>query len=208
MAGRWRLTDDEAAADDSPPKANDKTPKLTVESIDNHVYFYADVDSDRCLALMRSIREIDTRLRNEYTSRSLPEEYPLTPIWLHIHSPGGYLFAGLSIADQLGAIKSPIYSIIEGYCASAATLISLSCTERYIMPSAFVLIHQVSTFAWGTYEQLKDEVHLLDMLMRTLTGFYAKHTKMKEGELKELLQHDSWFNAEQCIEKGLADAML
>ena len=44
---------------------------LTVETIDNHVYFYCGVDGDRCLALLRTIREVDAKLRNERVSRSL-----------------------------------------------------------------------------------------------------------------------------------------
>ena len=105
---------------------------MTVETIDNHVYFYAGVDSDRCLALVRSLRELDNRLRTERETRQVPPEIPATPIWLHINSPGGDLFAGLAAADQIPRIETPIYSVIEGMCASAATLISLACQRRFI----------------------------------------------------------------------------
>lgn len=71
-----------------------------------------------------------------------------------------------------------------------------------------MLIHQLRGGIWGTYAQIKDEVYLLDMLMATLTGFYAKHSKLKEDEIKKLLEHDSWFNAGECLEKGLVDAIL
>jgi len=111
--------------------ANDDKPKLTVESFDNHIYFYANVDSDRCLAMMREIREIDSKLRRERETRDIPNKVELTPIWLHIHSGGGELFAGLAVADQLARIRTPIYSIVEGVCASAATLISMACTKRF-----------------------------------------------------------------------------
>jgi len=189
-----------------PVKADSgNTPKLTVESINNHVYFYAMVDSDRCLALMKSIREIDDQLRNEYFSRELPEDHPYTPIWLHVQSPGGALFAGLSVGDQLKKIKSPIYSIVEGYVASAATLISMSCTKRFIQPSAFMLIHQLSALTWGTYEQLRDDMHLYDMAMQKLVNFYSSHSKLKEDDVKELLKRDSWFNADECYSNGFID---
>ena len=190
------------------PRAEAIVPKLTVETIDNHVYFYATVDSDRSLALIRTIRELDGRLRNEHASRALPDDYPMTPIWLHINSYGGFVFDGLGIADQLKAIKSPIFSVVEGCAASAATLISLPCTRRYITASSFMLIHQVATFTWGTYEQIKDEVKMLDMIMDLLTDFYSAHTKLGRGRIQDLLKHDSWFNAQQCIEVGLVDAIL
>ncbi len=76
------------AARTKPGKNNQReAPRLTVETVDNHIYFYADADSDRCLALMRTVRETDAQLRSEYLSRGL-EGQPLTPMWLHIHSYG------------------------------------------------------------------------------------------------------------------------
>lgn len=207
----WGMTaakgEDESPA---PPKADavTPTPKLTVEVMNNHVYFYADVDGDRCLALMRAIRELDSQFRSEHITRALPDTHPPTPIWLHIYSPGGSLFAGLGVADQLKSIKTPVYSIVEGYCASAATLISMACTRRYIMPSGFVLIHQLSSFFWGTYEQFKDEKNLLDMAMERLRKFYVERSKISEEEITGLLKRDSWFNARQSLEMGFVDHIL
>jgi ATP-dependent protease ClpP protease subunit len=184
-----------------------ETPRLTVETVDNHVYFYADVDSDRCLALIRTIRETDASLRTEYLSRGL-EGMPSTPIWLHIHSYGGDLFTGFSIADQIAMIKTPIYSIVEGICASAATLISMSCTKRYILPSSFMLIHQLSGFKWGTHEQFKDEMTLQNKAMDRLVEFYAKHSQVSETEIRTMLQRDFWMDADTCIKNGFVDEIL
>ncbi|MBZ0277806.1 MAG: ATP-dependent Clp protease proteolytic subunit [Anaerolineae bacterium] len=183
------------------------TPRLTVETVDNHIYFYADVDSDRCLALMRAIRNADTDLRTEHLSRGL-EGTPLTPIWLHIHSYGGDLFTGFSMADQLKMIKTPIYSVVEGICASAATLIAMSCVKRYILPSSFVLIHQLSGFVWGTHEQFKDEMTLQNKAMDRLVQFYAAHSKTGEEQIRSMLTRDFWMDAETCVEMGFADEVL
>lgn len=181
---------------------------LTVERVENHIYFYSEVSSDRCLALMRMVRELDRDLRNEALSRDLPASWPAVPIWLHVHSAGGELLSALGVADQLPRIRTPIYSIIEGYCASAATFIPLSCTRRYITPSAYILIHQLSALALGTYSQIKDEVHLLDMAMERLTAFYASHSKMEREDIREMLRHDSWFDAQECLARGFVDEVL
>jgi len=190
------------------PKADRETPKLTVENIDNHLYFYSTVDPDRCLALMKAIREIDNSLRREYQSRDLPEDFPMVPIWLHVNSGGGSLFDALSVSDQLTLIKSPIYSIVEGYSASAASIISMACTKRYIRPSAYMMIHQFWSFMFGKYEEFKDDMKFQDMLMATLTTYYVDHSKMDSVKVTELLKHDSWFNAEMSLELGLADHIL
>lgn len=178
---------------------------LTVETIDNHIYFYAEVDADRTLALMRAVRELDARLRGEHLSRSLPNEFPPIPIWLHIQSPGGEVFAGLGAADQLAAIHTPVYSIIEGVCASAATLISMACARRYILPNAFMLVHQLSGGIWGTHEQFKDEVLMQKMVMKHVTKFYAERSKLNKAAVREMLKRDSWMDAEIALKRGFVD---
>lgn len=192
----------------STPIGNEHVDPLTVESVYNHVYFYSGVDSDRGLALMRSLRETDNMLQNERGQRQIPSEHPQTPIWLHIQSGGGGVFAGLAIADQLKQIRTPIYSIVEGYCASAATLISMACSKRFIQPSAFMLIHQLSSVAWGTYEQLKDDMHLNDMLMNQLVSFYEKYTNLDKETITEKMKRDSWFNATESLENGFVDEVM
>ncbi len=178
---------------------------LTVESIDNHIYFYSNINSDKCLDLIKRIKELDTTLITELETRSIPVDFPFTPIWLHINSSGGRLLDAFAVVDQIKQTKTPIYSIVEGYVASAATVISMGCSKRFIQPTAFMMIHQLSSVAWGKYEEMKDGMNLLDMAMDALYNFYVDYSKIKKKEIKQLLQHDSWFNANHCIEKGLVD---
>jgi len=188
--------------------SSDVADKLTVEQIDNHVYFYSDVDSDRCLALIRTLRQVDTQLRNERASRNIPNGHPPTPIWLHIYSYGGDLFAGLSMADQMRSLQSPVYSIIEGTCCSAATLIAMSCTRRYILPSSFILIHQFSTAMWGTHEQFKDEMKLQEAALEALVKFYVTHSKAKAKAVRAMLKRDTWMGAAEALEQGFVDEVV
>jgi ATP-dependent protease ClpP protease subunit len=187
---------------------DDSSSGSTVESKDNRVYFYSDVSSEECLKLIRAVREVDIKLRTEHLGRGLDDDHPRTPIWLHIHSYGGELFAGFSIADQLARIKSPIYAVVEGICASAATLIAMSCDRRYIQPSSFMLVHQLWAFAWGTHEQFKDEMTLQNKLMERLVAFYVEKSKVKEDEIRTMLQRDFWMDAETCVKLGFVDDIL
>src|SRR5690606_1568607 len=103
--------------------------------------------------------------------------------------------------DQLKRVKTPIYAIVEGVCASAATLIALSCDKRYILPNSFMLVHQLSTFIWGTHEEFKDEMLLQEKAMERLTKFYVEHSKLNEDEIREMLKRDFWMDAETSIAK-------
>lgn len=192
-------------------KANgDGNKPLTVEVVDNHVYFYADVTGDRTLAVLRDMRNLDHNFLIERKSRSLPDDHPGTPIWLHIFSYGGDLFAGFAAADQIANLNTPVYSVIEGCCASAATLLSMACTKRYILPNSFMLVHQLSTFVWGTHEEFKDEMKLQEMAMERLVQFYVERSggKSDEESVRAMLTHDTWLSPEQALEHGFVDEIL
>jgi ATP-dependent protease ClpP protease subunit len=177
---------------------------LTVEAFDNHVYFYSDVDTDRCLALVKTLRELDNKFRQESSSRNMSGT--IVPIWLHINSGGGDMFSAFGVADQIRQIQTPIISIIEGLTASAATIISTACPKRLVQPSAYMLIHQFSAFFWGKHEEFKDEMQLQEMMMKRIIAFYVSRTKLDEVRLAEMLKHDTWMDAAKAIEYGFADA--
>ena len=194
----------DGAKDDS-DDSNNKV--LTVETIDNHVYFYSEVNSDRCLDLMKQLRDVDGMLRRERLTRSIPHGYPDIPIWLHMHSYGGDLFAAFAVADQIVLFNTPIFSIVEGISASAASIISIACKKRYITPMAHVLIHQFSSFVWGTHEEFRDEMVLQQSLMNKLISFYDTHTRMGRNEITEALKRNTWLSADQCLALGIADEL-
>jgi len=144
-------------------------------------------------------------LRSEAISRGVDTP---TPIWLHINSYGGSLFTAFSVADQIALLKTPVYSIVEGICASAATLISLSCAKRYILPNSFMLIHQLSSFMWGTHEQFKDEMEVQQKLMTRLVNFYTSRSKATEEQLRAMLTRDYWMDADEALNLGMVDTIL
>jgi len=191
------------------PQANsDDSKELTVEVVGNHVYFYADVDPDRTLALMKAVRELDARLRSEHISRAMPEDAAPVPIWLHVQSWGGESVAGLAAADQLSAVKTPVYSVVEGMCCSAATFISCACEKRFITPRSFMMIHQLHGSFEGKHDELEDIQRFYDAVMEQVVKFYLGHTKMAEEAIREALKRDTYLDAQRCIDQGLADAIL
>lgn len=181
-------------------------PKPAIEVLDNHIYFYSDITPDQAVQLVRLLKEFDNRLRSEQISRDT--DFVSAPIWLHISSGGGYLFEAFAVADQISRLGTQVYSIVEGYCASAATLISLACDRRFITPNSFMLVHQFSGGMWGKYEELKDHLAFGDMAMKRLVKFYAEKTGLKKKKVRKLLERDSWFDAKGCKKMGLVDEVL
>ena len=75
--------------------------------------------------------------------------------------------------------------------------------------NSLMLIHQISSsMLYGKYHEFLDEVENQNLLMKKVKSIYKKKTKLKEKQLNEMLQHDLWLNAEQCLEYGLIDKIL
>jgi ATP-dependent protease ClpP protease subunit len=175
----------------------------TADKDKNHIYFYTDVDQSTCLDLNRKIND----LNKELLKYSI--EYDCEPpnIYLHINSNGGCLLSALGTVDTIRNSRVPIVSIIEGCAASAATIISMACHKRYITANSFMLIHQLSTSAYGKYEEIKDDFMNDTKFMERLYSLYRTHTKMTDTKIKSIMTRDIWWDSDECTENGLVDAI-
>jgi len=176
-----------------------------LETVDNKIYFYAEIHRDKVLQLNRKIRELNNRMSRQKDQLSLQEDIP---IHLYINSFGGSIFSGFSAMDALIASELPVVTIVDGVCASAATFLSVVGTKRYITTHSYMLIHQLSSFHWGKYEEFKDNMKNLEKFMALIKGIYGKYTKMPEEKLEEILKHDIFLDAEECLKYNLVDEII
>lgn len=169
----------------------------------NHVYFHSEVNRETIFELCNLIKEAEEE--NIITSHKLNID-PI-PIYLHINSMGGSVYAGFMAIDIIKACKVPVYSISEGAVASAGTLISVVCNKRFIRPNAHMLIHQLSAGCWGKMSEIEDEYKHLEELMKKIKDVYIEHASIPKKELTELLKHDIWLDSDKCIKYGLVDEL-
>jgi ATP-dependent Clp endopeptidase proteolytic subunit ClpP len=177
-----------------------------MEVEENRIYFYCPVGEQEALELNHVLRRLDVEM--QYLSMRLG--CGVVPIHLHIHSPGGSLFSGLSIVDTMLRCKTPIHTYVEGSAASAATFIACCGTKgyRHIGKHSFMLVHQPQIEWAGKLDEFRDEIKNQKELFEKILQIYLDRTNFGREELEELLQHELWLNADTCIEKGLADGIF
>ena len=171
---------------------------------DNHIYFYNEVTRETIGELINIINEVE----QENKIMSFKMKIPDIPIYLHINSYGGCIFSAFNIIDTIKSCSVPIYSIIEGCAASAATLMSVVCDKKYIRKNAYMLIHQLSSGCWGKMCEMEDEIENLKDFMDKIRNIYIEHTSIPKKELNELLKHDLWLNSNKCIKYKLAEELM
>ena len=175
----------------------------TIRVVENTIYFYGDVTESNALELNSTLHAVDKKLQ---LSGQFLDMTPI--IKLHINSYGGSLFAGLATVDTIRNLNAEVHSIIDGAAASAATIISCSCSKRYMGKYSKMLIHQLSSGMYGKYNELEDDMENNKHLMETIKAIYKEHTKVPMKKLNEILKHDLWFDSKTCLDLGLVDEVL
>ena len=173
-------------------------------SMNNNIYFQDEISLDTADYLKKELREMEEHLLHVASKYSM--EAP--PIRLHITSGGGSVIAAYSIIDCMGELKVPVHTIVDGFAASAATLISVHGTKRFIKKNASMLIHQVRSGMWGKMAELEDDYKNIKKIHERIKDIYEEKTKLKRNELVKILKHDLDWDAEECLERGLVDEII
>ena len=182
-------------------RLNGKLKEGNIVSNDNHIYFYSEVTKKSIYGLITEIRNVTENMLE--IGHRLSIDPP--PIYLHINSYGGSIFACMAAIDVILSNSVDVYTIVEGCLASAGTLISVVGKKRFIRKHAHMLIHQLNTTFWGKMQEFEDEMDNLKRLMKLIKNIYTEHTSVPKRKLDEILKHDLWWDADTCIKYNLVD---
>jgi ATP-dependent Clp endopeptidase proteolytic subunit ClpP len=169
----------------------------TISSFSNHIYFNDDINNNTAFKLNNALRLMEAKLKTLNIDN--------IPIYLHLTTNGGIIHSAFSIIDCMNSISLPIYTVIEGFVASAGTLISVSGEKRYISKNAYVLIHELRSGIWGKMSELEEEMTNIKKIQEHLTNIYLEKTSIKKKKLNRILKKDVEWNAEEALEFGIAD---
>jgi len=181
-----------------------KTDEKHISVHENKIYFYSNVNRESVVELNKKIGEIESKSLT--LSNNLDISPP--PIKIFINSGGGSITAGISSMDTILRTKVPVHTYVDGFCASAATFLSIVGTKRFISKNSYMLIHQLSSQFWGKYSELEDQKQNLDLMMDTIRNTYKEYTKVPTEQIDEILKHDLFWDAETCKTLGLVDEIV
>jgi ATP-dependent protease ClpP protease subunit len=174
------------------------------ETTTNDIYFYGPVSQRSCFELKNMLKNMDFKM----SSLHLQYKIDPPPIHLHIQSQGGSLYHTLYIIDLIQNMNTPVYTYVDGFAASAATLISVVGKKRYMTKHSLMLIHQLSGSDSGKFNELQDQMNNMKVLMNIIVEIYLTHTNVTNTTLNYLLQKDLWLDAETCLKYGLVDEII
>lgn len=142
--------------------------------------------SDELKALGENIKEIEVR----------------------INSPGGDVFEGWAIHARLKQHPAKVTVYVDGIAASIASIIALAGDKVIMAEGSQMMIHSAWTMAAGNARDFDKVVDRLLTIDDQLISAYVKKTKKSRSEIKDLVEAETWFTAEQAVEAGLADEIF
>lgn len=131
-------------------------------------------------------------------------------IIVHINSGGGDVFAAVAIYTRLKEHKAKITVKIDGWCASAATIIAMAGDSIEISVGGIFMIHDPAAGILGYYkaEELKKIADELETIKQSIVNCYMTVTDKSEDEIKSLMTKETWFTGEEAVEAGFCNEVM
>ncbi len=140
----------------------------------------------------------------------LSREDPDKDINLYINSPGGSVYAGLSIYDTIQMIPNDVSTYSVGLSASMGVVLLTAGAKgkRYALPSSTMMMHSVSGGGGGTMADVEINFKEMQRINDRLAKIMAHHTGKTLAKIRKDEDRDFWMDAEQAVKYGLVDEVI
>lgn len=135
------------------------------------------------------------------------KEYKNSDINLHINCVGGDVFDGMAIYNILKKRTAKTTVYIEGIAASMGSVIALAADRVVMAENSLFMIHNAWGGAMGEAKEMKKTAALLDKISGEIADIYVKKTNLPLDRVKEMMDEETWLNADEALELGFIDSI-
>ena len=134
----------------------------------------------------------------------------VSEITVRINSGGGDVFAATAIFTRLKSHSARITVIIDGWAASAASIIAMAGDVIKIPAAGCLMVHDPALTLWGRFDaedfaRFKNE---LEVVKNCIVNAYVMKTGKTKEELAALMAAETWLTGEEAVEAGFCDEIL
>ena len=124
---------------------------------------------------------------------------------LHINSPGGLVFDGITIFNLIKQHPATVTTYIDGLAASIASVIALAGDKVVMAENALFMIHKASGMVYGNSDDMRGFAKKLDKVNTSIASTYISKTGKDEAEINEMMKVESWLSAQDALGLGFID---
>jgi ATP-dependent Clp protease protease subunit len=140
----------------------------------------------------------------------LESDDPDKDISIYINSPGGSVYAALTIYDAMQFVKPDIQTTVVGIAVSVSALLLAggATGKRAALPNAKILIHQLSAGFEGQATDIEIQAREVINVKRRLEEIIAEHTGQPLERVSKDMERDYFMTAEEARAYGIIDQVI
>lgn len=192
------------------PKRRYKNEKYAHLASVDHL-FEASVNDENSEASLTIYGDIGESWWGESTSAKDIEQalknVSSTTLTVHLNSGGGDVFDGIAIYNQLKNHSAKVIVHVDGLAASAASLIAMAGDEIIMHTGSIMMIHEASTWSWGTKTDMKKTLNALESIDKSIADIYMTRFVGEKSDIEALITAETWLTADEAVQVGLADSV-
>ena len=130
-----------------------------------------------------------------------------------IDSYGGQVYSLMAMISAIKHAELPVATIVEGKAMSCGAVLLTFGEEglRFADPNATIMIHDVSSGAWGKIEELKADVKEAERLDEKIFTMMSRNCGKKDDYFKKKVfakKHADWFmDAAEAKKHGMVNQL-
>lgn len=147
---------------------------------------------------------------SDVSAHSLKEQIEgldVDEIRVHIDSYGGAVSEGWAIYNALRQHPAKVTTYGDGFVASAALYPFLAGDDRIASSLSAYYFHQVSVAAEGYADDLRAAADEAEKMTEIGIQAFVERTSMTGGEVRTLMEAETWLTPAQALEYGLATSI-
>lgn len=151
---------------------------------------------------------------DEVTPRQFSEELTalgtVPEIVVRINSGGGDVFAANAIYTRLKDNPAKITVKIDGWAASAATIIAMAGDVIEIPGNGVFMIHKAKMGLFGYYgdDDFAKMTEEITVINNSIVNGYALKTGKTPEEITAIMAAETWYDGKQAVDAGFCDKLM
>lgn len=131
-------------------------------------------------------------------------------IVVRINSGGGDVFAANAIYTRLKDHNAHITVKVDGWAASAATIIAMAGDTIKIASNGVFMIHDPAMTVYDTFkaEDFEKMAQELRVIKQSIVNTYAAKTGKEPQEIEDLMAEETWWTGDAAVENGFCDELM
>jgi ATP-dependent Clp protease, protease subunit len=144
------------------------------------------------------------RLAPEFRNLGTPRA-----IDLRIDSEGGSVTDARAIHSLLTQSRAKVNCYVDGYAASAASLVAMAGDKIHIGEGSFIMIHNArASVSQVTADEMLKYAETLKQINESMVMTYSARCGATPDKVRSWMNEETWFAGKDAINNGFADELI